>query len=168
VRLVGLLKELSKIARALPAHPPPAGRGRVPDNPPTAGLGLGGRRGRLTMPVNGELVGRFGAQRESGVAWKGWFIHCAAGQEVQAVAAGRVVWADWLRGFGNLLILDHGDGYMSLYGFNDALLASVGTVVREGQAVAQAGASGGAQDPGVYFEIRHDGKAVDPAPWFGR
>ena len=150
----------------MPSRPPASGRQGAPENLPA--VGLGARRGGLRMPVNGELVGRFGAQRESGIAWKGWFIRCPSGQEVQAIAAGRVVWADWLRGFGNLLILDHGNGYMSLYGFNDALLASVGTIVREGQPVAQSGASGGPQDPGVYFEIRHDGKAVDPAPWFGR
>jgi murein hydrolase activator len=164
-RLAALLKELARITRTLPRRPPPAA-GKGPTGPLPA-VGLGARRG-LAMPVTGELVGRYGAQRESGIAWKGWFIRCAAGQEVRAIAAGQVVWADWLRGFGNLLILDHGNGYMSLYGFNDALLAAVGTNVREGQALAQAGASGGAQDPGVYFEIRHDGMAVDPAPWFGR
>jgi septal ring factor EnvC (AmiA/AmiB activator) len=164
-RLAALLQELSRITRALPRPAPPA-PGRVqPDASPA--VGLGARRG-LAMPVSGELVGRFGAQRESGIAWKGWFIRCPAGQEVRAIAAGQVVWADWLRGFGNLLILDHGNGYMSLYGFNDALFAAVGTNVREGEVLAQAGASGGAQEPGVYFEIRHDGKAVDPAPWFGR
>jgi septal ring factor EnvC (AmiA/AmiB activator) len=78
------------------------------------------------------------------------------------------VWADWLRGFGNLLILDHGDGYMTLYGHNEALVASVGATVARGEAIAQAGASGGAERPGVYFEIRYDGRAVDPAPWFAR
>ena len=102
------------------------------------------------------------------MTWKGWFIRCAVGQEVRAIAAGRVVYADWLRGFGNLLIVDHGDGYMSLYGNNDALLASVGASVGEGDAVAQAGSSGAGFEPGVYFEIRHQGKALDPATWIGK
>ncbi|MBK9675612.1 MAG: peptidoglycan DD-metalloendopeptidase family protein [Betaproteobacteria bacterium] len=87
---------------------------------------------------------------------------------MRSIAAGQVVYADWLRGFGNLLIVDHGDGYMSLYGNNDALLAVVGATVREGEAIAQAGASGGSAEPGVYFEIRHQGAAVDPATWIGR
>ena len=95
-------------------------------------------------------------------------IAAAAGEEVRAVAAGQVVWADWLRGFGNLLILDHGDGYMTLYGHDEARFASVGATVATGEAIAQAGSSGGAEKPGVYFEIRHDGRAVDPAPWFAR
>jgi septal ring factor EnvC (AmiA/AmiB activator) len=121
------------------------------------------------MPVRGELARRFGALPQTGgTASKGWFIRCAPGEEVRAVAAGQVVYADWLRGFGNLLILDHGAGYMSLYGNNDALLATVGATVRAGDAIAQAGASGGSAEPGLYFEIRHQGRAVDPAAWIGR
>ena len=121
---------------------------------------------RRSVPVAGELINRFGVPRESGgTKWKGWFIRCATGQEVRAVAAGRVVYADWLRGFGNLLILDHGGGCMTLYGNNDALLAAPGAEVGEGEPVAQAGASGGSPDSGVYFEVRFDGTAVDPASW---
>jgi len=82
--------------------------------------------------VTGELVGRYGAQSGSGVAWQGWFSRCAAGREVHAIAAGQVVWADWLRGFGKLLILDLGNGYMNACGLHDALLAAVGTNVRVG------------------------------------
>jgi septal ring factor EnvC (AmiA/AmiB activator) len=119
--------------------------------------------------VRGELAGGFGLPREGGgTTWKGWFIRCAPGQEVRAVAAGQVVYADWLRGFGNLLIVDHGDGFMTLYGNNDALLATVGQAVRDGEPVAQAGASGGSAESGVYFEIRFEGRAVDPAPWIAR
>jgi murein hydrolase activator len=84
---------------------------------------------------------------------------------VRAVAAGQVVYAEWLRGFGNLLIIDHGDGYMSLYGNNEAPLSPVGAKVDAGQVVAQAAASGGGQETGVYFEIRIQGEAVDPAMW---
>lgn len=123
----------------------------------------------VAMPVRGELARRFGALSQTGgTASKGWFIRCAPGEEVRAIAAGQVVYADWLRGFGNLLILDHGAGYMSLYGNNDALLATVGATVRAGDAIAQAGASGGSAEPGLYFEIRHQGRAVDPAAWIGR
>lgn len=162
-RLLALLNRLSR----RPAPPPRTAEPERAIRDPRPVTGFASRRS-LSMPVRGELVGRFGTPRDSGASWKGWFIRCAAGAEVQAVASGQVVWADWLRGFGNLLILDHGNGYMSLYGFNDALLANVGATVREGQAIAQAGASGGAALPGVYFEIRQDGRAVDPAPWFGR
>ena len=151
------------------ARPPEARRSRrgAPRRPgaPAPPVGPLPAR-RLSVPVAGEPIGRFGVPRESGgTKWKGWFIRCAAGQEVKAVAAGRVVFADWLRGFGNLLILDHGGGWMTLYGNNDALLAAVGAEVREGEPVAQAGASGGSPDSGVYFEVRFDGTAVDPASW---
>ena len=130
--------------------------------------GFGSMR-NLLMPAKGELAGRFGVPREgSGAPWRGWFIETAAGASVRAVAAGQVVWADWLRGFGNLLILDHGDGYMTLYGHNEALFPAVGAQVAAGEVVAQAGASGGAETPGVYFEVRYDGRAIDPAPWFAR
>jgi septal ring factor EnvC (AmiA/AmiB activator) len=84
------------------------------------------------------------------------------------VAAGQVVFADWLRGFGNLIILDHGGGYMSLYGYNEGLLKSVGDGVKGGDAVAQTGASGGAEESGLYFELRHDGKPFDPLRWVAR
>lgn len=123
----------------------------------------------MQMPVRGELAARFGTPRQDGgTTWKGWFIRCAAGAEVRAVAAGRVVYADWLRGFGNLLIVDHGDGLMTLYGNNEALLTTVGETVAAGDPVAQAGSAVGGSDAGVYFEVRHQGRAVDPATWIGR
>ena len=126
-------------------------------------------KGNLKFPAPGELVARFGVPRDgSGPAWKGWFIRTPAGTPVQAVAAGRVVFADWLRGFGNLVIIDHGDGFMSLYGNNDALLQQVGAPIESGQAVAQAGTSGGAAESGVYFELRHNGVALNPKEWFSR
>jgi septal ring factor EnvC (AmiA/AmiB activator) len=118
------------------------------------------------MPVRGELVGRFGSPRsDSGLTWRGLFIQAPAGREVKAVAPGRIVFADWLRGFGNLLILDHGDGFMSLYGNNEALLGSLGDSVRGGEAVATVGASGGNTATGLYFELRHQGKPFDPLGW---
>jgi septal ring factor EnvC (AmiA/AmiB activator) len=126
-------------------------------------------KGLLKIPAAGELIARFGVPRQgSGPAWKGWFIRAPGGTPVQAVASGRIVFADWLRGFGNLIIVDHGDGFMSLYGNNDALLQQVGTAIEAGQTVAQAGTSGGAAESGVYFELRHNGVAFDPKDWFGQ
>jgi septal ring factor EnvC (AmiA/AmiB activator) len=124
------------------------------------------RKGRLNLPVRGELRNRFGSPREGGgLLWKGLFIAAPAGHEVKAIAAGRVVFADWLRGFGNLLIIDHGDGYMSLYGNNESLYKQVGAATRGGETVAVVGNSGGNTDSGLYFEIRHQGKAFDPLGW---
>ncbi len=126
-------------------------------------------KGRLKLPTRGELQGRFGRLREDGgVTWKGLFIRADVGQTVKAVADGRVVYADWLRGFGNLLIVDHGGGYMSLYGNNDSLLKQVGERTQSGETVASVGSSGGALESGVYFELRHEGKPFDPMSWVGR
>lgn len=123
-------------------------------------------RGRLRLPVIGELINRFGAQREdSGLSWKGLFIAATPGREVKAIASGQVVYADWLRGFGNLLILDHGGGYMSLYGNNEALLRQVGDELRAGDTIASVGNSGGNPDSGLYFELRYQGRPFDPMPW---
>jgi len=123
-------------------------------------------RGKLNLPVRGEVTNRFGASREdSGVSWKGLFIKSAEGNEVKSVAAGRVVFADWMRGFGNLLIIDHGDGYMSLYGNNQALLRKVGDTVKGGDTVAAVGNSGGNQTSGLYYELRKLSKPFDPMSW---
>lgn len=123
-------------------------------------------KGHLRLPVTGELVARFGSPRnERGFSSKGIFIRSRAGQEVKAVAGGRVVFADWLRGFGNLLILDHGGGYMSLYGNNEALFRRTGDEVRGGEALAAVGASGGNEETGLYFELRYQGKPFDPVSW---
>jgi len=136
---------------------------------PNADTGSGPFRqlkGKLRLPVIGELTNRFGGQRlDSGLSWKGLFISAKPGREVKAVAGGRVVYADWLRGFGNLLILDHGDGYMSLYGNNESLLKQVGEEARAGDTIAAAGNSGGNPDSGLYFELRYQGKPFDPIPW---
>lgn len=123
-------------------------------------------KGRLGLPVTGEIANRFGqARADGGLSWRGITIRARPGQEVRSIAAGRVVFADWLRGFGNLLIVDHGDGYMSLYGNNESLLRRVGDGVRGGDPVATVGASGGSEQPGLYFELRHQGKPFDPLGW---
>jgi murein hydrolase activator len=133
------------------------------------GLAFESLRGKLKLPARGELAGRFGTPREDGgLTWKGVFIKAESGQSVRAVADGQVVFADWLRGFGNLLILDHGNGYMSLYGNNESLLKSVGENTRAGENIASVGSTGGALESGVYFELRHEGKPFDPMKWIGR
>ncbi|MGE4338492.1 MAG: murein hydrolase activator EnvC [Pigmentiphaga sp.] len=123
------------------------------------------RRGRLPHPVRGTLVARFGEENPAGGTWRGLFFAAASGTPVQAVAPGTVVFSGWLRGFGNLLILDHGDDYLSVYGSNEAILKQVGDAVGAGEAVATAGATGGLAQSGLYFEIRHRGNPVDPLPW---
>lgn len=126
-------------------------------------------RGKLRLPVHGELIGKFGARRADqhgdAPSWKGWFIRAAEGSEVHAVAPGRVVYADWLRGFGNLIIVDHGQQYMTIYGNNQAVLKRAGDMVKGGETIASAGNSGGNEQSGLYFEIRHQGRAFDPLGW---
>ncbi len=123
-------------------------------------------KGKLNLPVRGKLVNRFGKQRSGNhVTWKGLFISSPGGSDVKTIATGRVVFADWLRGFGNLIIIDHSHDYMSLYGNNESLLKRVGDVVQSGETIAIVGNSGGNPDPGLYFELRHKGKAFDPLTW---
>jgi septal ring factor EnvC (AmiA/AmiB activator) len=122
-------------------------------------------RGQLKMPVRGELAARYGSRRAEGPSWKGLFIHAAEGAEVRAVAAGRVVFSEWLRGFGNLVIIDHGSEYMTIYGNNQSALKHAGDVVKTGDVIASAGNSGGNEHSGLYFEMRHQGRAFDPLGW---
>lgn len=123
-------------------------------------------KGSLRLPVAGELMNRFGAPREDGgLSWKGLFIRAAEGTVVKAIAAGQVVFAEWLRGFGNLLIVDHGEGYMSLYSNNESLYKQVGERVQPGDAIATVGNSGGQSDTGLYFEMRHQSRPVNPLLW---
>jgi septal ring factor EnvC (AmiA/AmiB activator) len=125
-----------------------------------------GLKGRLRLPVIGELASRFGSPRtDTGLSSRGLFIAAKQGEEVRAVAPARVVYADWLRGFGNLMILDHGGGYMSLYGNNDALFREVGDFVKAGDPIAAVGATGGNPETGLYFELRFQGKPFDPLTW---
>jgi septal ring factor EnvC (AmiA/AmiB activator) len=147
---------------------PGAGYARVEKVPSLGSLAgpFSGLRGRLRLPVRGELVGLFGAPRNEGPAGtKGVFIRAAEGQPVLAVAAGQVVFADWMRGYGNLLIVDHGENYLSIYANNESLLKQTGDPVAAGEAIATVGASGGNEQSGLYFELRHLGKAFDPLRW---
>ncbi len=125
-------------------------------------------KGKLRMPVKGELLASFGARRADGPSWKGLFIKAAEGSEVKAVAAGEVIFADWMRGFGNLLIVDHGGQYMSIYGNNQSLLRRPGDKLKAGDTIATVGNSGGNEQSGLYFELRFQGRALDPAGWINR
>lgn len=162
-----LTRVVEEIGRVLAARPH-AGYARVELVPqPGQGGGPFARlRGKLRLPVRGELTERFGAPRpDGGPPYKGVFIRAPQGAPVRAVAPGRVVFADWLRGFGNLLIVDHGDGYMSIYADNETLLEQTGDAVHAGQVIATVGSTGGNRRSGLYFELRHLGKAFDPLRW---
>jgi septal ring factor EnvC (AmiA/AmiB activator) len=146
------------------AAPPPS----EPEAPPFVspnGLSFDKLKGHLRFPISGVLAHRFGSRRADGATtWKGLFIRAASG-DVDAVAAGRVVFADWLRGFGNLIILDHGDDYLTVYGNNETLYKSVGERVAAGEAIASVGSSGGNAETGLYFELRFQGQTLDPLKW---
>lgn len=125
-------------------------------------------KGKLEMPIQGKPLNRFGAVRNADLRWRGWLIPAEQGNPVRAVHGGRVIFADWLRGQGLLLVVDHGDGWLSLYAQNHSLLRAVGDWVSAGEILSRAGASGGSDVSGLYFEIRHQGEPVDPADWFRR
>jgi septal ring factor EnvC (AmiA/AmiB activator) len=130
--------------------------------------GLGSPRGQAYWPVRGSLLHRYGEQLQGELRWKGIVIAAPEGTEVKAIADGRVILADWLQGYGLVVVIEHGKGDMSLYGYNQSALVSVGTQVRAGQPIALVGSSGGQGRPSLYFEIRRQGQAVNPQPWLGR
>jgi murein hydrolase activator len=123
-------------------------------------------RGKLAWPVSGRVLARFGDTRAGGIKWDGLRIATERGSPVRAVSDGRVIYADWLAGLGLLAIVDHGSGYLSLYGHNERLLKAAGDRVAAGEALAAAGDSGGEDSPELYFEIRRAGRPIDPRPWF--
>ena len=134
--------------------------------PSDANGAFGTLRGRLAWPVGGHVAARFGQVRAGALRWDGMLIDTQRGADVRAVYKGRVIYADWLPGLGLLTIIDHGDGYLSLYGHNDRLLRAAGDTVSAGDVIAASGDSGGSARPQLYFEIRKGSKPVDPAPWF--
>ena len=150
----GLEKLLRELRRAIEKFP-------IDNNDAFAHL-----RGKLAWPVGGKLVARFGEPRAGGVKWDGVLVATERGAPVRAVYGGRVIYADWLPGLGLLTIVDHGEGYMSLYGHNERLYKAAGERVSAGDTLGSAGDSGGSNRPELYFEIRKGGKAVDPRPWF--
>ncbi len=164
---------VERLARIIPTQPKPhkerQENGRNNEDIPTpaySGSDFAALKGRLHLPVRGNVTNHFGALRpDSGVSWKGLFIKATEGDEIRSIADGRVVFADWLRGFGNLLIIDHGNGFMSLYGNNQALLRKVGDNITAGDSVATVGNSGGNEASGLYFELRHQSQPFDPLSW---
>lgn len=142
----------------------PVSSGRAAREMPAGGFA--GLKKGLPHPVVGEMQGRFGAERPDGSGvWRGIVLRAAPGTPVHAVAAGRVVYASWLAGFGNILIIDHGAQYLSVYAYNQSLLRQVGDIVARGDEVARVGATGGQVEPGLYFEIRHAGAPINPQLW---
>ena len=169
-RLTRLIEKLARLAAASAAKPAaPAKPGQKVDrvaDASLASLDFVRLKGKLALPVAGEIQHKFGASRDGGgPAWKGLFIRARQGQDVRAVGSGKVAFADWLRGFGNLLVIDHGNGYLSLYSNNESLYKQPGEPVRAGDVVAAVGATGGQDEPGLYFELRHQGKPFDPLAW---
>jgi len=163
-RLARLVEELSRLV-ARERRGARLRNERLPDSS-MDGKAFRELKGRLSLPVRGELAGQFGTPRSGGgTLWKGVFITAQAGEDVKAIAGGRVVFADWLRGFGNLMIIDHGGAYMSLYANNEALYRQVGDPIRAGETIATVGNSGGNPDSGLYFELRYQGKPLDPLTW---
>jgi len=156
-RLAQLVEALGRLLYAKVEKAPERG---------TQGGTFSALRGRLRLPVQGELTGRFGAPRgAAGSESKGVFIRAAEGQPVRSIGRGRVVYADWMRGFGNVMIVDHGEHYLSIYANNEALLKQVGETVDPGESIATTGSSGGNEETGLYFEMRHLGRAFDPLRW---
>ena len=126
------------------------------------------RVGGLGWPVTGNLLAAYGGKLPDGRRSDGVLVAAPAGTTVKAVADGQVVFADWMTGYGMILIIDHGNGYMSLYAHNDGLLRDAGDVVKRGDAVASVGKSGGQEQPALYFELRRNGQPVDPRGWLQR
>jgi len=126
------------------------------------------RKGKLPWPVAGKLSQYFGATRTADITWTGWLLRAEAGTPVRAIHHGRVVFSDYLRGHGLLVIVDHGDGYMSLYAHNQELLKVPGDWVQAGEPIARVGNSGGQRDHALYFEIRHNGRPTNPKYWLTR
>ncbi|WP_411704541.1 murein hydrolase activator EnvC [Edaphovirga cremea] len=130
--------------------------------------GLGPPSSQAIWPARGRVLHRFGEPLQGELRWKGMVISASEGSEVKAIADGRVLLADWLQGYGLVVVVEHGKGDMSLYGYNQSALVSVGAQVKAGQPIALVGTSGGQGEPSLYFEIRRQGQAVNPQPWLGR
>jgi septal ring factor EnvC (AmiA/AmiB activator) len=150
-------KNLERVVNSLDAH----AQYQLP-----SGVGFAKLRGRLTWPVAGTVARRYGSISDGNVVSRGVFFNAAIGTPIHAVAPGEVIFADWLRGYGLLLIVNHGNQYLTLYAHNNALLKHVGDKVLAGDAIALVGDSGGADYPGLYFEMRSQGKPIDPTRWF--
>jgi len=152
-------ERLSRLVRglreALQPSPPVASR-----SPPRTG------KGQWRLPVQGRITARYGQTKRVGnLRWRGLFLATTEGRPIQAVTSGRVAYADWLRGFGLLMVLDHGNGVMTLYGHNQSLIKGVGEPVESGEVIALSGNTGGPPEPGLYFEVRENGEPRNPLDW---
>ncbi len=172
-RLSRLVVKLSKRAKKKTPNEPKkklsskvvARNQQTPDNR-DAGKKFSSLKGKLKLPVKGEVTNRFGRKRQDGgISWKGLFIRAKEGASVKSVASGKVVFAEWMRGFGNLIIVDHGGGYMSLYGNNQTILKNIGEDVSGGDTIAAVGNTGGNKSNGLYYELRKKSIPFDPLKW---
>ena len=136
--------------------------------PSVALIGLQGEKGQLSKPTRGRMRNLFGKRRQGQVRWKGVVFNGNEGSPVRAIYNGKILYADWLKGFGLVTVVDHGEGFMSLYGHNQALLKQAGETVATGDNIALVGQTGGQPAPGLYFEIRHKGQAINPSQWLKR
>jgi murein hydrolase activator len=165
---VALLERLRKLMAQIPKPPPtPRTPGTKPGvvRPPLVTGNPNIPIGPLNLPLAGTVLAGYGGTMPDGHASQGLLIAGTAGAEVHAVSAGRVAYADWLKGYGLLIILDHGNGWMTLYAFNDALLKNTGDAVRAGEAISTVGSSGAQGRPALYFELRRNGQPQDPRAW---
>ena len=153
-RLETLLQEMQRSLNDIPAD--------------LGGKPFGSLAGKLAWPLSGRITTSYNSRREGALRWQGVILQAPSGTPVRAVHSGRVVFADWLRGYGLLTIVDHGEGYLTLYGQNQSLLRDVGEWVSTGDTLALAGNSGGSNASGLYFEVRHKGKASNPTRWCSR
>lgn len=152
-RIENLLKSLGELLADIPSNPS--------ENRPFSSL-----KGKLPWPLKGSFLGRFGQSKNYGdLKWNGVLIKAKLGTSVRVISHGRIAFSDWLQGFGFITIVDHGDGYMSLYGHSESLFKQTGDWVQAGEVIATAGDSGGQPQSGVYFEIRSRGKPVNPSKW---
>ncbi len=164
-RLVRLLDELRSAKLNPPLRPPSKDSESNTPFPSLDGR-FADYKGKLPLPVKGRIEARYGAPRNTGgLKWRGIFLSAPEGRNVISVFRGRVAYADWLRGFGLLMVVEHGDGYMTLYGHNQSLYKEAGDWVEAGQTIASIGNTGGPSEPGLYFEIRHDGEPRNPLDW---
>ena len=152
-------------ARAPEPEPEPEAADEPDTEPVTPS---GGLSKNMTPPVKGEIQGRFGMARPDGGVWRGIVLRAPEGTRVRPVAVGKVAYAGWFNGFGNLMVIDHGQGFLTVYAYNQSLLRQVGDVVRPSDAIATVGATGGQVESGLYFEIRQNGKPVNPQLWLKR
>ena len=160
-----LIKKIKAEADKKPSKKINADNKSIPTNK-FDGINFKKLKGKLKLPVKGKIVHKFNSKRKvTGVRWKGLFIKSPGGSEVYAVASGKVVYSDWIKGFGNIIIIDHGKGYMSLYGNNDSLLKENNDIVKGGSVIALVGNSGGNISNGLYYELRKNSKPFNPLKW---